>query len=116
MIGRSMVSGPYAGMPVRWRDDLEMVTQPEGFTLLSPTTRRDFRRGDLHRLTGKLIGRGDQTYGQVFEALAESPAIGPMAARLMLGSLFTKGYLCELAIARDHRARQEAANPCGTRP
>ena len=110
VIGRSMAAGPYREMPLRWRDDLKAVPQPDGFTLLSPTVRRDFRRGGLHRRTAELIGRGDLTYGQVLDALSEDPQSGPVAAMLMLGSLFDKGYLCELAIARDYRARREAAN------
>ena len=108
MAKRSMVIRPYPEMPVRWRDDLKMVPQPDGFTLLSPTTRRDFRRGELHVRTGELVGRGDRSYGQVFEELSDNPQIGPIVAMTMLDSLFDKGYLCELAITRDHRARQEA--------
>jgi hypothetical protein len=107
MVRRSMVVRPYPEMPMRWRDDLKAVPQPDGFTLLSPTTRRDFRRGELHLRTAELIGRGDRTYEQVFEALSDNPRVGPMAAISMLDSLFRKGYLCELAITRDYRARQE---------
>ena len=108
MIGRSMVMQPYPEMPLRWRDDLKAVPQPDGFTLLSPTTRRDFRRGELHLRTAELIGRGDRTYQQVFDALSDNPRIGPMAAMSMLDVLFGNGYLCELAITRDYRTRREA--------
>ena len=108
LIGRSMAPEAYPEMPVRWRDDLKVVPQADGFTLLSPTTRRDFRKGALHRRTAEEIGRGDRTYGQVFDALSDDPAIGPLPALAMLDSLFKKGYLCELAVARDYRARQEA--------
>ena len=108
IIGRSMVTRPYPEMPVRWRDDLKAVPQPDGFTLLSPTTRRDFRRGDIHVRTAELIGRGDLTYEQVFDALAGSPGVGPFTAMSLLESLFQKGYLCELAITCDYRARREA--------
>ena len=108
IIRRSMVVRPYPEMPVRWRDDLKVVPQPDGFTLLSPTTRRDFRRGDLHLRMVELIGRGDRTYGQVFDELSDDPLIGPMVAMTMLDTLFRNGYLCELAITRDYRARQEA--------
>ena len=108
IIERSMVLRPYPEMPVRWRDDLKVVPQPDGFTLLSPTTRRDFRRGELHRHTAELIGCGDRTYEQVFDALSDNPRIGPMVAMSMLDSLFNKGYLCELTITRDYRARREA--------
>ena len=108
IIGRSMVAGVYPEMPVRWRDDLKAVSQPDGFTLLSPTTQRDFRRGDIHLRTAELIGRGDLTYEQVFDALSGSPGIGPFTAMSLLDSLFKKGYLCELAITRDYRARREA--------
>ena len=108
IIRRSMVVRPYPEMPVRWRDDLKAIPRPDGFTLLSPTTRRDFRRGELHRHTAELVGRGDRTYEQVFDALSDNPRIGPMVAISMLDSLFGKGYLCELAITRDYRARREA--------
>ena len=108
MVGRSMVVRPYPEMPVRWRDDLKAVPQPDGFTLLSPTTRRDFRLGELHLCTAELVGRGDLTYEQVFDALSDNPRIGPMVALSMLDSLFRKGFLCELAITRDYRARREA--------
>ncbi|MCY4431904.1 MAG: hypothetical protein OXC11_16145 [Rhodospirillales bacterium] len=108
IIGRSMVVRPYPEMPVRWRDDLKVVSQPDGFTLVSPVTQRDFRRGELHVRTAEEIGRGDRNYGQVFDALADDPGIGPMTAMSMLESLFSKGYLCELAVAADYRARQEA--------
>lgn len=108
MIGRSMAPRAYPEMPVRWRDDLKVVPQPDGFTLLSPTTRRDFRKGELHRRTAELIGRGDCTWEQVFDALSDHPGIGPLPALSMLDSLFKRGYLCELAIARDYRARREA--------
>ena len=108
IIGRSMVARPYPEMPMRWRDDLKAVPQPDGVTLLSPTTRRDFRRGELHVRTAELVGRGDLTYGQIFDALADNPRIGPMVALAMLDALFRKGLLCELAITRDHRARREA--------
>ena len=108
MVGRSMAVTPYPEMPVRWRDDLKMVPQPDGFTLLSPTVRRDFRRGELHLRTAELIGRGDRTYEQVLDALSDNPLVGPVAAMTMLDLLFKKGYLCELAIARDYRTRQEA--------
>ena len=108
MIRRSMVLRPYPEMPMRWRDDLKVVPQPDGFTVLSPTTRRDFRKGELHLRTAELIGRGDRTYEQVFDALSDNPRIGPMMAMSMLNSLFNKGYLCELAITRDYRARRES--------
>ena len=111
IIGRSMVARPYPEMPMRWRDDLKAVPQPDGFTLLSPTTRRDFRKGDLHVHTGGLIGRGDLTYEQIFDALSDNPRIGPIVALSMLDSLFRKGLLCELAITRDYRARREAQDP-----
>ena len=108
MVKRSMVVRPYAEMPMRWRDDLKVVMHPEGFTTLSPTTRRDFRRGELHVRTAELMNRGDLTYGEMFEMLSDNLLVGPMAAMAMLDSLFDKGYLCELAITRDYRARQEA--------
>ena len=108
IVGRSMALRPYPEMPMRWRDDLKAVPQPDGVTLLSPTTRRDFRLGELHRCTAELIGRGDLTYEQVFDALSDNPRIGPMVALSMLDSLFRKGFLCELAITRDYRARREA--------
>ena len=108
IVGRSMAVRPYPDMPVRWRDDLKVVPQPDGFTLLSPTTRRDFRRGELHLRTGELISRGDLTYEHVFDALADNPRIGPVAGLSMLDSLFKRGYLCELAITRDYRSRREA--------
>ena len=110
IIGRSMVVRPYPEMPMRWRDDLKAVPQPDGFTLLSPTTRRDFRRGELHLRTAELIGRGDRTYEQVFDALSDNPRVGPIAAMSLLDSLFKKGYLCELAITRDYRARRETGD------
>ena len=108
IIGRSMVARPYPEMPMRWRDDLKVAPHPDGVTLLSPTTRRDFRRGELHVRTAELIGRGDLTYEQVFDALSDNPRIGPMVALSMLDALFRKGLLCELAITRDYRARREA--------
>ena len=108
VIERSMVREVYPEMPLRWRDDLKVVRQPDGFTLLSPTTRRDFRKGELHLLAADLIGRGDLTHGQVFDALSDNPEIGPLTAMSLLDSLFKRGYLCELAITRDYRARQEA--------
>lgn len=108
IVGRSMVVRPYPEMPIRWRDDLKAVPQPDGFTLLSPTTRRDFRMGELHLCTGDLVGQGDLSYGQVFDALSDNPRIGPMVALSMLDALFRKGFLCELAITRDYRARREA--------
>ena len=108
IIGRSMVTRIYPEMPMRWRDDLKAVRQPDGFTLLSPTTRRDFRRGEIHLQAAELIGRGDLTYEQVFDALSGSPGIGPFTAMSLLDSLFKKGYLCELAITRDYRSRREA--------
>ena len=108
IIGRSMVTRVYPEMPVRWRDDLKAVPQPDGFTLLSPTTRRDFRRGEVHLRAAELIGQGDLTYGQVFDALSGSPGVGPFTAMSLLDSLFKKGYLCELAITRDYRSRREA--------
>ena len=108
VIKRSMVTRPYPEMPIRWRDDLKVVSQPDGFTLLSPTTRRDFRGGEMHLRTAELIGRADRTYGQVFDALSDEPRVGPMMAITMLDLLFGKGYLCERAITRDYRARREA--------
>ena len=108
ILGRSMAVRPYPEMPVRWRDDLKMVPHPDGFTLLSPTTRRDFRRGELHLRTAELVGRGDLTYEQVVDALSDNPRIGPVTALTMLDSLFKTGFLCELAITRDYRARREA--------
>ena len=108
IVRRSMTAAPYPEMPVRWRDDLKMAPQPDGFTLLSPTTRRDFRRGELHLRTAELIGRGDRTYEQVLDDLSDNPRVGPVAAMAMLDLLFKRGYLCELAIARDYRTRQEA--------
>ena len=111
VVDRSMVVRPYPEMPVRWRDDLKVVSQPDGFTLLSPTTRRDFRRGEIHRHVGVLIDRGDLTHSEIFEALSDNVQVGPMAAMAMLDSLFDKGYMCELAITQDYRTRQEAANP-----
>ena len=116
MIARSMVVRPYPEMPMRWRDDLKAVAQPDGFTLVSPTTRRDFRRGELHLRTGELVDRGDLTYEQVFDSLSDNPKIGPMVAMSMLDSLFGKGYLCELAITRDYRARQEAGDASTREP
>ena len=110
VVRRSMVIKPYPEMPMRWRDDLKVAPQPDGFTLLSPTTRRDFRRGELHLRTGELIGRGDLSYEQVFDALSDNLQVGPMTAMFMLDSLFNKGYLCERAITRDYRARQEAGD------
>jgi hypothetical protein len=111
MIGRSMVAEPYPEMPMRWRDDLKMVPRPDGFTLLSPTVQRDFRRGELHLRTGELIGRGDLSYSEVCAALSDNPEIGPLMATIMLTSLFEKGHLCEVAITRDYRARREAEEP-----
>ena len=110
MVRRSMVARPYPEMPLRWRDDLKVVPRPDGFTLVSPATRRDFRRGELHRRVAELIGRDGMTYRRALDAMAESPRVGPVKAGLMLGSLFDKGYLCELAITRDYRARREAAD------
>ena len=111
IVARSMVARPYPEMPMRWRDDLKAAPQPDGFTLLSPTTRRDFRRGELHVRTAELVGRGDLTYEQIFDTLSDNPRIGPMVALAMLDSLFRKGLLCELAITRDYRARREAQDP-----
>ena len=111
IVGRSMVARPYPEMPMRWRDDLKAVPQPDGFTLLSPTTRRDFRKGELHVRTAELIGRGDLTYEQIFDALSDNPRIGPIVALSMLDSLFRKGLLCELAITRNYRVRREAQDP-----
>ena len=108
IVGRSMTVAPYPEMPMRWRDDLKMVPWPDGFTLLSPTVRRDFRRGELHLRTAELIDRGDWTYEQVLDALSDNPRVGPVAGMAMLDLLFKRGYLCERAIARDYRARQEA--------
>ena len=108
IIGRSMVVRAYPEMPVRWRDDLKVVPQRDGFTLLSPTTRRDFRKGEVHLRTAELVGRGDLTYEQVFDTLSDNPKVGPMLAMSMLDPLFKRGYLCELAITRDHRTRREA--------
>ncbi len=108
IVRRSMVARPYREMPMRWRDDLKAVPQPDGVTLLSPTTRRDFRLGELHVRTAELISRGDLTYEQVFDALSDHPRIGPMVALSMLDSLFRKGFLCEMTITRDYRARREA--------
>ena len=108
IVGRSMVVRPYPEMPMRWRDDLKTVLQPDGVTLLSPTTQRDFRLGELHVRTAELIGRGDLTYEQVFDALSDHPRIGPLVALSMLDVLFRKGFLCEMAITRDYRARREA--------
>ena len=103
-----MVERPYPEMPMRWRDDLKAVPQPDGFTLLSPTTRRDFRLGELHLRTAELVGGGELTYEQVFDALSDNPKIGPIVALSMLDSLFRKGFLCELAITRAYRARRES--------
>ena len=111
MIDRSLVTRPYPEMPMRWRDDLKPVPHPDGITLLSPTTRRDFRKGEVHLVTADLIGRGDLTYAEVLDTLSEHEQIGPMAAMAMLNSLFDKGFLCEMAITRDYRARREAADP-----
>ncbi len=111
ILGRSMVTRSYPEMPVRWRDDLKLVPHPEGFTLLSPTVRRDFRSGEIHRRTAELVSRGDLTYGQVIQALSDNEEIGPMSALAMIDSLFKKGFLCELAITRDYRERREAADP-----
>ena len=108
MIRRSMATGAYPEMPVRWRDDLKAVRQPDGFTLLSPTTRVDFRQGDMHLRAAELVGRGDLTYGQVLDALSASPGVGPFTAMALLDLLFKSGYLCELTITRDYRARREA--------
>ncbi len=110
LIGRSMVVRPYPEMPVRWRDDLKMVPRPDGFTLLSPTTRRDFRRGEVHRRVAELIEPGDLNYGQVCDALSDNPQIGPLNAAVLLDSLFRRGYMCEMAITRDYRARREVAD------
>ena len=111
IIGRSMVTQPYSDMPLQWRDDLKVVPQPDGVTLLSPTIRRDFRGGEIHLVTADLVSRGDMTFGQVFDVMSDNPRIGPMAAMAMLNSLFRKGLLCEMAITRDYRARREAADP-----
>ena len=111
IVGRSMVVRPYPEMPMRWRDDLKAVPQPDGFTLLSPTTQRNFRRGELLLRTGELIGRGDLTYEQVFDTLSDNLQIGPVVALSMLDTLFRKGFLCEVAITRDYRARREAQDP-----
>ena len=111
VVDRSMVTRPYPEMPMRWRDDFKFVPRPDGFTLLSPTTRRDFRRGEIHLLTADLINRGDMSYEQVIDAMSDNENVGPMAALAMINSLFSKGYLCELAITRDFRARREAADP-----
>lgn len=108
VIARSMVEYAYPEMPIKWRDDLKVAPRPDGFTLLSPTTRRDFRKGELHLRTAELVSRGDLTYSQAFELLSDNPAVGPMTAMSMLDSLFRKGFLCELAITRDYRARQDA--------
>ena len=116
VVKRSMMVRPYPGMPVRWRDDLKAVPWPDGFTLLSPTTRRDFRRGELHLRVAELIGRDGMTYGRAAEALADDPRIGPITATAMLESLLQKGYLCELAITRDYRARQEARDASLSEP
>ncbi|MFT6226460.1 MAG: radical SAM family RiPP maturation amino acid epimerase [Paracoccaceae bacterium] len=109
LINRSMVSSPYPEMPIRWRDDLKYLEREDGFTLLSPTTQRDFRRGAIHRAVGALVERGDMTHNQVFEALADDHEVGPMAAAAVLEVLFNKGYLCEMAITQDYRARYLAA-------
>lgn len=61
--------------------------------------------------TAELIGRGDLTYEQIFDALSDNPRIGPIVALSMLDSLFRRGLLCELAITRDYRARREAQDP-----
>ena len=116
IVKRSMVVRPYPEMPMRWRDDLKLVLQPDGFTLLSPTTRRDFRKGDLHRRTAELIARGDLSYQQVFDALSDEPRIGPVMAMTMLDLLFRKGYLCELAITHDYRTRDGRPDGSPRRP
>jgi len=110
LVARNMIIEPYPEMPVRWRDDLKVVPHPEGFTLLSPNTQRDFRRGEMHVRTAELVSRGDMTYEEVFDALSDNPNIGPLVAMSVLSSLFKRGYLCEMAIARDHRERYEAAS------
>ena len=111
IVARSMVVKPYPEMPVRWRDDLKAVPHPDGFTLLSPTVRRDFYRGEIHSLTAELVGRGDLTYEQVYQAMSENERVGPISALAVIDSLFNKGFLCEMAITRDYRARREASDP-----
>lgn len=111
IIARSMVMAPYPEMPVRWRDDLKYIPREDGFTLVSPTTLRDFRGSPAHRAVGPLIARGDLTHHDIFETLADDPSVGPMAGAAILESLFGMGYLCELAITADYRARREAGQP-----
>jgi hypothetical protein len=55
------------------------------------------------------VARGDLAYGEIFEVLAEDRDVGPFAGAAMLEMLFNRGYFCETAVTRDHRARREGA-------
>jgi radical SAM family RiPP maturation amino acid epimerase len=116
MVERSMVKEPYAEMPVKWRDDLKFTPREDGFTLQSRTVQRDFRKGAAHQAVGALVAAGQHSWGNIVEALADDPEVGPFAALAVLGALFDRGYLCELAISADHRARHAATRPVAALP
>ena len=107
MLDRSMVISPYMGMPMKWRDDLKYIPREDGFILQSPTVQRVFSKGSAHKVVGEMVAAGNRSYGEIFDALSDDPEIGPLAAAALLNGLFERGYLCELVITEDYRARHE---------
>lgn len=107
LLARSTVVSPYRDMPMKWRDDLRYIPRDDGFILQSPTVQRAFNKGAVHRAVGTMVSEGTHTYGGIFDALSDDAEIGPFAAATVLNGLFELGYLCELTITRDYRARHE---------
>jgi radical SAM family RiPP maturation amino acid epimerase len=107
MIGRNMPLCPPQEAYARFRDDLVYKPAEDGFDLVSPNQVHHFTGRDTYSALGGLIARGDLTYDQIDDALAETGGVNPLLAGMAVNYLFDGGFMDELY--NDSKAKEPLA-------
>jgi radical SAM family RiPP maturation amino acid epimerase len=94
LIERNMPPRPPAEAKARFRDDLLYKPAEDGFDLVSPNQVHHFTGKDVLGRLGELVARGNLTYAQLDDKLADGA--NPLLAGMALNRLFEGGFLDEL--------------------
>lgn len=97
MIERKMVFEPYAGMPMRFRDDLRYRPQADGFRLTTRNQVHECAGNDVYAPLGELLHQGTLTYEQVVDSLVDR-GYNAMVVAAIIKAMFDDGFLCELSV------------------
>jgi radical SAM family RiPP maturation amino acid epimerase len=96
LIDRSMPTHPPLDAKARFRDDLVYKPTEDGFDLVSPNQVHHFTGKDALGALGGLIAKGNLTYSQLDDELANAPRANPLLMGMAINRLFDEGFMDEL--------------------